>query len=234
MKLTVALASLLAPAAALALELGPPAGRAPLGASDAYRRAVALDLAGRIRDALALYEVAGRDPEGRRALYHQELSRGVLTRLERLRLSPNDGRALMSLGVDAANKMSALRRDTGIVARTFYDLSVWAFRSAERFFPAMPDPIICLAGIYAEAGQRARARETLLRIRGQALAPEAVYNLAFYHYAMGEYDQALVYLGRVMNEHYRKWILSSDDFWKLRGDPRLERILGGTPPKRAP
>ena len=42
---------------------------------------------------------------------------------------------------------------------------------------------------------------------------------------MGDDAKAVRELAKVMNDHYRQWIRTSDDFWRLRGDPRLEELL---------
>jgi tetratricopeptide (TPR) repeat protein len=217
--------SLLLPSFTGGLERQPPAARSPFVASTGYQRAIALDLAGRWREALALYEEAGRDPRATRARYHAELSRGMLERLEEVRRFPQNGRSHFGLGVDAANKLTALRRETGVVARSVYAISERAFRAAERLLPGESDPTICLAGMYAEAGERARARATIATIRGRSLRGHEVYNLACYYHSMGEHERALRELGKVINDHYRQWIRVSDDFWRLRGDPRLIRLL---------
>jgi tetratricopeptide (TPR) repeat protein len=207
------------------LEGRSPAARAPFVSSVEYRRAVALDLAGRYREALAHYEAAGREPRAARARYHVELSRGVLESLDHLRRFPQDGRVHFRLGVDAANKLTALVRETGVMPAAFHHLAELAFRKAERLLPALADPTICLAGLYADAGEHGKARAAIARISGRVLAPGERYNLACYYHSMGQYDEALRELGKVMNAYYRKWIASSDDFWRLRGDPRFERLM---------
>lgn len=127
--------------------------------------------------------------------------------------------------MDAANKLTALRRETGVVARQAFRIAERAFREAERLLPGRADPVICLAGLYADAGEPGKARATIARIQGRPLTAGERYNLACYHHSMGEYDKALAELRVVINDHYRRWILVSDDFWRLRGDPRLEQLL---------
>lgn len=228
MGVTVALAALalLAPAMSAGLEGHVPSASSPLGASSDYRRAVALDLAGRYREAVPHYERAAARETASRASHHLALSRGILDSLEQLRRFPQSMRHYFRLGVDAANKLAALKRETGVVARSFLKLAEGAFLRAERLSPNLLDPTICLAGLYADAGMRDRARATIARIRGRRMRAGEIYNLACYYHSMGRYDLALRLLGKVMNDHYRRWILASDDFYQLRGDPRFERLLG--------
>jgi hypothetical protein len=209
------------------LERGPPVALAPLVATPGYRRAIGLDLAGRYGEALPLYEAEARGTKGTRSRYHAELTRGILERLEQVRRFPQDGQAHFGLGVDTANKVTALLRETGRVAQPLLTLSERALREAERLLPRTADPTICLAGLYADVGWRERARATISRIQGRVLQPGELYNLACYHHSMGEDEQALALLKRVLNDYYRRWIRTSDDFWRMRGDPRLERLLRG-------
>lgn len=212
---------------AAALEGRIPRGRTSLGVSPAYQRAIALDLAGRYREALVYYEEAARAPAGGRARYHRKLTQGMLTHLQHVGRFPQDGRANFSLGVDAANKVTALVRETGVVVSAFYAIAEEALRKATTLLPGANDPVICLAGLYADAREQGRAREALSRVHGRALNAGEVYNLACYYHSMGRYDEALGELSKVMNPHYRGWILESDDFYRLRGDPRLEALLVG-------
>jgi tetratricopeptide (TPR) repeat protein len=214
------------------LERLPPVARVPLGGTPGYRRAITLDLAGRYAEALALYEAEARGPRGARSRYHAELSRGILERLDQVRRFPQDGPAHFSLGVDAANKVTALLRETGRVAPSLFSLAERALHEAERLLPKSADPIICLAGLYADVGRRQAARAAIARIEGKVLQPGELYNLACYHHFMGENEKAMTILERVMNDYYREWILRSDDFWRMRGDPRLERLLRGRDAER--
>jgi tetratricopeptide (TPR) repeat protein len=221
----------LLPAAASALEGRVPKGRVPLGApSQLYQKAVALDLAGRYEAALDFYEDVARrpGPARARAQYHRDLTRGLLKHLEHVRRFPQDGRSHFSIGVDAGNKLAALLRETGVVARALFSISERALRKAMRLLPGHADPIVCLAGLYADAGERGKARATIALIRGRTLNVSESYNLACYYHSMGEYDRALEELAKVMNDYYRKWIARSDDFYRLRGDPRFEALMRGT------
>lgn len=227
--LLVALALVCAPAPALALEGRVPMGRLPMGASTAYARAIALDLKGRHDAALAAYleVVRAGGPDGERARYHASLTEGMRKNLTALRKAPLDGRAHFSLGVEAANKLTALVRETGVVVRPLYAVAERALSEAVRLLPGVHDPAICLAGLYADAGELGRAKTTIAWVKGKPLRPSEVYNLACYYHSVGDYDRALEHLTRVINPYYRKWIRQSDDFHKLRGDPRLEALLRG-------
>ena len=217
------------PGLAAALEGRVPMGRLPLGASNAYARAIALDLKGRHDAALAAYleavRAGGADVE--RARYHATLAEGMRKNLTALRGAAFDGRAHFSLGVEAANKLTALVRETGVVVRSLYALAERSLSEAVRLLPGIHDPAICLAGLYADAGELGRARSTIQLVRGQRLRPSEVYNLACYYHSIGDYDRALADLTKVITPYYRKWIQQSDDFHKLRGDPRLEALLRG-------
>jgi len=228
-----ALGEVVEPRAAEAMEGRVPKGRLPLSQSPAYQRGMSLDVAGRYREALPLYEEASRDPGEGRARYHRKLTRGLLTHLDHVKRFPQDGRAHFSLGVDAANKVTALVRETGMVQRTFYAIAEEALKKAIRLLPGINDPAICLAGLYADAGEPSKAKETLAQTGGRANNPGEIYNLACYYHSMGRYEEAIATLAKVMNPHYRGWIQESDDFYRLRGDPRLEALMrshnGGAP-----
>lgn len=220
-------ASLASAVPAHALEGRVPKARMPLGAPALYQRAIALDLAGRYGAALDLYEALARESGSAqaRARYHRDLSRGLIKNLEHVRRFPDDGRAHFSIGVDAGNKVAALLRDTGVVARVQYSIAERALKKAMRLLPGKADPIICLAGLYADAGERGLARALIAPLRGRTLNLSETYNLACYYHSMGDNEAALRSLSRVMNDYYRAWILRSDDFYRLRGDPRFEALL---------
>lgn len=223
--------------AALALfannvEIRVPAHRRSPFTGPAYDRALALDVAGDLSAALESYSLAAlQEPENTaRAEYHMTLSRSIL-RLEFLGrpLTPDDD---LSLGVHYANKFTALKRETGRRIRRIYDRAELALKRASTAMPTEANPILCLAGLYAENDDLESARKTFALVRGRPLSPNDRYNLACYHHSVGDTLLALDTLRQLFRDigakdrrHYVDWILKSDDFYTLHDDARLLSIL---------
>jgi tetratricopeptide (TPR) repeat protein len=214
------------------VEIRVPAERRSPFTGPVYERALKLDVAGNVGAALELYVLAAlQEPENAaRAEYHIKLSRAIL-KLEFVGrpLTPDDD---LSLGVQYANKFSALKRETGRRIKRVYDRAEAALKRAMSAMPAEANPVLCLAGLYAENDDLERARKTFALVRGRPLSPNDRYNLACYHYSAGEITLALDTLRALFREigpkdrrHYSDWILKSDDFHTLHDDDRLLAII---------
>ncbi|MBI3071012.1 MAG: hypothetical protein HYY84_02690 [Deltaproteobacteria bacterium] len=221
------------------VEIRVPAHRRSPFSGAVYERAVKLDVAGDVSGALEIYGLAAlQEPRNAaRAEYHITLSRAII-KLEFLGrpLTPDDD---LSLGVQYANKFTALKRETGRRIRRIYDRAEAALKRAMSAMPGEANPVLCLAGLYAENDDLEQARKTFALVRGRPLTPTDRYNLACYHFSAGEIPLALDTLRQLFREidvknrrHYVDWILKSDDFYTLHDDERLLTILSAADPQQ--
>lgn len=214
------------------VEIQVPSHRRPLFDGKVYGRALALDATGHFRPALELYlQAQGQEPENaRRATFHAKLNDDILKFETAGRsLTPNDE---LSLAINYANKFSALKRETGRRNRRLFERAEHYLRRSMIAMPTEVNPVVCLAGLYAENDDPNRARRTFAMLSGRVIPPLDRYNVACYYYSLGEIDRALATLRTFFGDlvpklrsFYQAWILGSDDFFSLHDDPRLLSIF---------
>jgi tetratricopeptide (TPR) repeat protein len=211
-----------------------PRSTAPLSPSPSYRQGLALDLRGDHAAAAEAYRAAAAAEGGGRAGFHEKLSEGIARTQEALPRAPDSWDHHFNLGVHLQNKYWAIFVDLGIRSERLFFAAEHHFRAAMRLSPAAANPVLCLAALYAQAGDRPRAIETFGQLGRRPIGPADIYNLAFYHKVVGDLDRAFRDLERALrhDSRHREWILESDDFAEYRDDPRLKRLLGKQAPQR--
>jgi tetratricopeptide (TPR) repeat protein len=207
---------------------------APLSRSPSYHQGLALDLRGDFAAAAEAYRVSATGEEGARAGFHQKLSDGIARMRDAVRLAPDSADDHFNLGVNLQNKYWAIFLDLGIRSERLFLAAEHHFRAAMRLTPTAANPAICLAALYAQAGNRPRALETFRQLSQRPIRPSDVYNRAFYYKVIGDLDAAFRELARALSydARHREWVRESDDFAEYREDPRLKRLMGKDVPQR--
>jgi Flp pilus assembly protein TadD len=109
-----------------------------------------------------------------------------------------------------------------------YEEALQAARNAIELSADNPLYVASLGHTYAVAGERARSREVLERLVGEAGRRHvSAYHVAVIHGALGDTDQAMHWLQLAFDER-SPWIgyMAVDPrLDPLRGDPRLEQLI---------
>ena len=86
---------------------------------------------------------------------------------------------------------------------------------------------IALAAMLHESGQHLRARQEFAKLP-DTNRPWLAMELAYYHLAANDPDRALELLDRSVkySSNNRRYVLRSNDFDRLRGDARFQRLAG--------
>jgi hypothetical protein len=203
--------------------------------SSHFEAALRADLRMDLRGALELYRksIEAKESKAARARYQAGLSERVLSFREPRGDNPEE---LFNLGVHYSNKFIAVRNDTGQRVEELYRRSKEALAGALKRLPGN-NARICLAILYAENGELEQARSMIRALTGDIRPPE-MFNLALAHHAIGEDDEALTILESLAASPWawsahREWLRKSDDFRRLRGNPRMQRLLA-LPSTRVP
>jgi tetratricopeptide (TPR) repeat protein len=231
----VALGAALAGGPALAAEVSvrAPRLRLPLGEDAAYRLGLRLDARGEHSAAAQAYRAVARSssPSAKRARFHLQLSEAVAKLRRQLVRAPDSYDDHFNYGVNLQNKYWALFLDVGVKYHRLFALAEHHFMRAVRLAPSAANPVLCLASLYAQAGDRGRAADVYARLMaGRIVRGSDHYNLAFFHKVMGDLDEAFRVLRQAFSfdARHRAWVLESDDFAEYLEDPRLRSILDAT------
>lgn len=194
------------------------------------------DLDGRWEDARAAYGRArrmGRCPDGSRCAWHDRLDRDLVGERAGLALAPGEFGAHANYAITCANKLIALRLDTGLDPEQLFATAEKHYHLALDLAPvsARSEVLLGLAALHGEAGEEDRARALFSEVRPEEFESATAFgNLAYFLTTIGELDQAFAALDRALSlddagSRYRDWVVESDDFHRVRNDPRLEEIL---------
>lgn len=211
-----------------------PGLRLPLGDAPDYLRGLQLDARGEHAAAVQAFRAASSAPgrTGQRARFHAKLSDGIVKLRTAVERSPDAYDEHFNIGVNIQNKYWALFVDTGVRNHRLYALAEHHFQRAMRLAPTAANPLLCLAALYAQAGDRGRAMEVFAQLGPRIIRASDHYNLAFFRKVTGEVDAAFQMLRIAVqyDNRHRAWILESDDFAEYLEDPRMVAILAaGTP-----
>jgi tetratricopeptide (TPR) repeat protein len=143
------------------------------------------------------------------------------------RWGPPSASALYYRGAAKHNKWLAIRAFTGRSDRKLRDEAIEDYQKAIQQSPSYDSARIALAALYHEIGHHAKARQEVSRVRFQGRMWLAV-EMAYYHTAGGEPEQALELLDKAIryNSGNKRYILRSNDFDRLRSNPRFRAIVG--------
>ena len=223
-----------APAFAADVSVRAPALRLPLGDTADYHRGLQLDVRGEHAAAVQAYRAAFSAPgrTGSRARFQAKLSDGIVKLRESVARSPDSYDEQFNIGVNIQNKYYALFLDTGLRNHRLFALAEHHFQRAMRLHPTAANPLLCLAGLYAQAGDRGRAMEVFAQMGPRIIGASDHYNLAFFRKVTGEVDAAFQMLRVAVqyDNRHRAWILESDDFMEYLEDPRMQAILATSAP----
>jgi len=227
-----ALAAAHAPAPAVAhaseISLRAPSLRLPPSQHPDYHRGLKLDLRGDHAGAAQAYRASGADPAtSPRARFHGKLSETITTLREALRRAPDSYDDHFNYAVNVQNKYWALFLDAGVRDHRLGALAEHHFKESMRLSPISANPLLCLAALYAQAGDRPKAAEVYATLGVRVVRPSDYYNLAFFHKVMGDMEEAFRVLRMAMafDTRHREWVAESDDFADHKDDPRLQAIL---------
>jgi tetratricopeptide (TPR) repeat protein len=220
-----------APALAADVSVRTPSMKAPLSLDRSYRNGLALDARGDHAAAAEAFRAAATRGRVVRAEFHLKLSAAIAKLREAVQRAPDSYEDHFNLGVNLQNKYWGLVLDLGIRNHRLFLLAEHHFKEAMRLMPRAANPLICLAALYAQAGDRARALETIRGLSSRPTRPGDLYNLAFYHKVMGDLDEAYRVLKQAFQHdaRHREWVRESDDFAELRDDPRLKALMEEAP-----
>lgn len=224
-----ALALLIASPVAVGAEISlrAPGLRLPLVDEPSYQRGLRLDLRGDHAAAAEAFRAANRRKPVARALFHFKLSDSLARMREALVRTPDSYDEHFNYAVNVQNKYWALYLDLGVKDHRLYALAEHHFQRSIRLMPLAANPVLCLASLYGQAGDRSRAQATFQALGARPLRSTDYYNLAFYHKVMGDLEEAYRILRQAVSfdARHREWLLESDDFAELREDPRLKAII---------
>ena len=222
-------ASSSAPAAAAEISLRTPRLRLPPSTHPEYRRALRLDLRGDHAAAAQAYRAAARESPAAavRARFQWKLSDAIAKLREGLRRAPDSYDEHFNYAVNAQNKYWALFLDLGVRDHRLAMLAEHHFKESLRLSPVAANPLLCLASLYGQTGDRARASELYRSMAGRTVRPSDYYNLAFFHKVLGEMEDAyrVLRMAIAFDARHREWIAASDDYAEYKDDPRLRAIV---------
>lgn len=125
------------------------------------------------------------------------------------------------------NKWLAIRAFKGRAPARLAQAALNDYRQALQLRASYTMARLGLAALYHELGDHSRGRQEFARI-SQAPSNWMALALAYYHCAAGDVDKALDDLRRAVrySRANRRHALRSNDFDRLRGDPRFRKIVG--------
>jgi tetratricopeptide (TPR) repeat protein len=125
------------------------------------------------------------------------------------------------------NKWLAIRAFTGRALRRLQEEVIEDYKKALQQSPHYDSARIALAAMYCEIGQHARGRQEFAKVHGPMRIWLALEEAYFYTVA-GDTDQAFKLLAKAIqyNSSNKKHILRSNDFDRLRMDPRFAKLVG--------
>jgi tetratricopeptide (TPR) repeat protein len=191
-----------------------------------YLAGLRYDLRGDHRAAAEAYQaaVSAHVP---RAAFQLKMSKEIAEKRETVRRSPDDYEHHFNLGVNLQNKYWAIYLDLGVRSEMHIRLAEHHFKEALRLQPMQANPLICLAALYAQGGDRARGKETIKGLAQRETRPTDLYNLAFYYKVVGDMNEAYRLLRQALqfDARHREWVLESDDFVEYLDDPKMKELL---------
>lgn len=206
-----------------------------------YARGVALDIEGRWDESYQVFRKAQREFEQqlKRRPRWEKMIRGWIAKAEfqtdqsrRLRYRPYYRYSLSSyvnLTQTTAkhNKWLAIRAFTGQSVRKLRDEILDEYSRVLRRSAYNEAPLILRAAFLHELGRHDEGRREFAKVRDPNktwLAKE----VAYYHTAAGETEQAFKYLERAVRYRSsdRRYILRANDFDRLRSDSRFQKLVG--------
>ena len=209
--------------------------------TSAYARGVALDLEMRWDESYKAFREARREfrKQLKRRPRWEKMIRGWIIKAEyqmeqsrRLRYRPvyryrHYPYVNLSQTVAKHNKWLATRAFTGQSSRQLRDELLAEYKQLIRRNSYNEAPRILLAAFLHELGRHQDGRREFAKVRDQNktwLAKE----VAYYFAAAGKLDQAFKYLEKAVRYRSsdRRYILRSNDFDRLRGDPRFTKLVG--------
>ncbi|MCC6746263.1 MAG: tetratricopeptide repeat protein [Deltaproteobacteria bacterium] len=125
------------------------------------------------------------------------------------------------------NKWLAIRAFTGQAHRKLMQEVLEDYQAALKQYPTHQSARLALATAYHEAGQAKRAVQELQKVP-RPIPRWLALQEAYYHTAAGQVDRAFALLSDAMaySSSSRLHILRSNDFDRLRADPRFRRLVG--------
>lgn len=226
------LAAVVAVSTAATPEIAVPHG-SPADSDPDFERARDLDRKGRFSEAAAVFQglatrllANGQETLAKRVKYHATLSRDIA--MYERQLAANRGFIpLFQAGVQVQNKFWAFVVERGEKVASLFARAETLFRDAMLADTRAANPVVCLAALYLQAGDKARANETIRLIRTRPITLADEYNFAFYLALRGDLTAAFRFLERSLRRDPKlvDWILESDDFHDLRQDVRLVRLI---------
>lgn len=175
----------------------------------------------------------GRCRPGSRCSWHDRLDAELLRERECFFIYTGYNDFYTAYAITCANKLISLRLDTGLAPSTL-------FRTAEKHYllaldlappSARSHVLLGFAALYGEAGQEDRARRLFREVRlEESESATSFGNLAYFLTTVGDNERAFAMLERALSlddpdRRYRTWVLESDDYHRVRNDPRFEEIL---------
>jgi len=208
----------------------------------AYAKGIAFDLQGRWEQAYNAYRQARQEFQNmlRERPSWAKMVRGWILKAEfqmdqsqRLRYpihyrwGPPSASALYYRGAAKHNKWLAIRAFTGRLEKKLRDEVIADYQKALQQSPGYDSARIALAAMYHELGQHAKARQEVARVQFHGRMWLAV-EMAYYHTAAGESERAIELLTQAVryNSGNKRYVLRSNDFDRLRSNPKFRAIVG--------
>jgi tetratricopeptide (TPR) repeat protein len=125
------------------------------------------------------------------------------------------------------NKYLGIRAFTGRIDRKLQEEIIEDYTKALQQSPSYEQPRIALAAMYHEIGQRGKGRTEWSKLTDTSRVWLSV-EYGYYFCAAGENEKALSMIERSLkyNSSNKRYILRSNDFDRLRVDPRFQKIVG--------
>jgi tetratricopeptide (TPR) repeat protein len=208
----------------------------------AYARGIRLDAEGRHLDALREYTQALADLDSLSAAtakdarclgawrgkiaWQRDESEMLLEQEAYAATMPQSVVAHHNLATAYHNKFLAVRAFAGRGPRALWERARDEYLIAIALDDDHTPARIGLASLYAHAGRTRDARVTIAGIGRREAEPSLAVQIAAFHTAIGELEEAIDRLEAVkLRSEQRRWMVRSNDFDALRGDARFRRLV---------
>jgi tetratricopeptide (TPR) repeat protein len=208
----------------------------------AYARGIRADAQGRHLDALREYSQALSDLESLSATttdtarcltawrgkiaWQRDESEMLLEQEAYAATMPQSVVAHHNLATAYHNKFLAVRAFLGRGPRALWERARDEYLLAIELDDDHAPARIGLASLYAQAGRLRDARVTVAGLGRRAGEPSLALQIAAFHTAAGELDEALDRLEAVtLRSEQRRWLVRSNDFDALRGEARFRKLV---------
>lgn len=143
------------------------------------------------------------------------------------RYGPPSASALYYRGEARRNKWLGIRAFTGRTEKKLQQEILEDLQKSLQQITSYDSARIALAAMYHETGEHTKGRQEFAKVQTTGRLWLAV-EMAYYYCAAGEIDKSLEMLERAVNYNpsNKRYILRSNDFDRIRANPRFKRIVG--------